>query len=455
MPRGKTKVGWAMGLFLLRWLWLGLSVWLAAGPPVGFEPSPPPPAACGPYLTGERPLRIGLGAGLKQAELTCDSPLELVADQTMYAIGAGEVVLVRLQEGKVRVTTGARELGVCSSGLGFRPTSAGARTRIACNTHRKREFPGRFEILPDSWAAPTAFALVNIVALEDYVPIVLASEMPASFGAEALEAQAILARTYTLAHVGRHAPQGFDLCADVHCQAYAGYRPGSPAPGQVQAAQATRGQLLVRDGALAEALYHSTCANPKDMPGLAQCGSLADDKAVEGLLANTTGAYCSESKRYRWEQSFTLSQAQTLIRANGPRLLGLSSRSSAALKLRDIRIAGRDPDGRARCLDITTDAGCYRIAGEDIRWLFGEGKPSIKGLASRLFVLTAQKDTKTGQPARFVFRGGGWGHGQGLCQWGAKGRAEVGQSAAQILAAYYPGTHVVSGRQAMQVSCAE
>jgi len=82
------------------------------------------------------------------------------------------------------------------------------------------------------------------------------------------------------------------------------------------------------------------------------------------------------------------------------------------------------------------------VRGDAIRWLFGIGRPGPGGLRSIAFDMHVERDA-SGQPTSFTFTGVGHGHGIGLCQWGARGRALAGQTAPQILAAYYPGTRLV------------
>jgi stage II sporulation protein D len=101
--------------------------------------------------------------------------------------------------------------------------------------------------------------------------------------------------------------------------------------------------------------------------------------------------------------------------------------------------------GRAEWLKVRTANGTYQVRGDSIRWLFGNGRPGPAGLRSTAFELSVKTDAG-GQPQAFVFRGKGHGHGIGLCQWGARGRAMAGQSAEEILAAYYLGTSVVDLR---------
>ena len=90
--------------------------------------------------------------------------------------------------------------------------------------------------------------------------------------------------------------------------------------------------------------------------------------------------------------------------------------------------------------EVRVGGRVYTLHHDEVRWLFGQGKPG-KGLPSTLFTLEIQFGREF-HPSRFVFRGAGWGHGLGLCQWGANGRAKAGQTAEQILKAYFPGAEI-------------
>jgi len=94
-----------------------------------------------------------------------------------------------------------------------------------------------------------------------------------------------------------------------------------------------------------------------------------------------------------------------------------------------IEVVARGVSGRARLLRVAGDHGRAEVSGElRIRRLLGN-------LPSSMFVVERAGDGA-------VLRGGGWGHGAGMCQWGAVGRAEAGQGYREILRAYYSGAEV-------------
>jgi stage II sporulation protein D len=276
---------------------------------------------------------------------------------------------------------------------------------------------------------------VELIPLESYLAGVVAAEMPSSFPLEAMKAQAIAARTYTLFHLGDHASQGADLCGEVHCQAFHGVP--SPDSKAYRAAQETAGEVLVYRGVLLDAQYSAACSGHtvaawdtrqgKLLPYL--CG--ASDRGEEG-------AYCAQGHNVNWTKRFTSAEAQHLISRNLKIVLG--DPTLAPGKLLSLRLAAR-AGNRVRWFEVKTTTGTYRVLGDSVRWLFGTGLPGPSGLRSTRFDLKVRAD-KRGRPQSYLFTGAGHGHAIGMCQWGARGRALAGQTAVEILEAYYPGAEV-------------
>ncbi|MFI5310224.1 MAG: hypothetical protein ACHQQ3_03255, partial [Gemmatimonadales bacterium] len=107
--------------------------------------------------------------------------------------------------------------------------------------------------------------------------------------------------------------------------------------------------------------------------------------------------------------------------------------------VRGVLVESRTPSGRVGRLAITTDAGRYELRGNDIRYVL---RPSGGEILNSTYFTVETEARRDGSLARLIVRGNGYGHGIGMCQWGAIGRARAGQTARTILAAYYPGTTV-------------
>ena len=233
------------------------------------------------------------------------------------------------------------------------------------------------------------------------------------------------------------------LCAEVHCQAYRG--DAARTPRSDEAVRATRGEALFRgtDRVLVDAVYSAMCGGHgedndqvwgnapspslRGRPDLAGGGArwdraLRDEGTLRAFLAATPDAWCrrptdARRDRFRWERRFG---AAELDAALAP--LGIGA-------VRRITVTARGVSGRARVLAVEGASGRAEVAGElRIRRLLGN-------LPSSMFVVDREGSVT-------VLHGGGWGHGAGMCQWGAVGRAEAGQGYREILRAYYAGAEV-------------
>ncbi len=306
-----------------------------------------------------------------------------------------------------------------------------------------RSYRGRLRVTLD---ASGRLAGVLEIGLEELLRGVVPSEIPASAPPAALAAQAVAARSNVLAQLGtRHLDQPWLLCDEVHCQAYRGERAETGATDE--AVRATRGEALFGSGGrpLVDGVYSAMCGGhgedddavwpvfptPElrgrlDLPDREAWGRFADlreESALRAFLATAPRAWCTRARaapagRYRWERRFGRAELARLTAS-----LGVGP-------VRELSVTSRGVSGRARVLRVEGLRGRTVVEGElTIRRLLGN-------LPSAMFVADREGDG-------FVLRGGGWGHGVGMCQWGAIGRAEAGQGYRQILAAYFAGAEVV------------
>jgi stage II sporulation protein D len=257
----------------------------------------------------------------------------------------------------------------------------------------------------------------------DYVLSCVGDEMPPDWPAAALEAQAIASRTYALASVGRHAQEGFDFCDLTHCQRYRGL---AGADARVAAAVARSGdRRLTWRGRPAETPWHAACGGWR-APNQVVFGGAARPYLQGGLDGPPKGKpWCEAAKVGAWRFEVAPDRLARACRAAG--LLG-----------------GHEPLGGLSVQDRT--AGGYatsvRLEGEFPRRLSGYALWMALGphfgwgdLKSPAFRITRDHEG-------YRFDGHGLGHGVGMCQWGARGQALAGRSAAEILTAYYPGTRL-------------
>jgi stage II sporulation protein D len=249
---------------------------------------------------------------------------------------------------------------------------------------------------------------VKDLRLEDYVAGVVSGEMPASFPAEALKAQAVAARSYALTRKieAQVAGRAFDIGTGVLHQVWA-ERPSAAARA---AADATAGEVLVSGRDPVEAYFHAACG------GRTESGVAALGRDLPYLAPVECGK-CGGAPGVAW--TLRLSAAE-LARA-----AGLAGKATAA------RVAARTATGRAEKVEVTASGRTAAVGAVDLRQRLGfERLPSL--------AFDVREDA-----GAFVLGGRGRGHGAGLCQWGAAALAREGASYREILARYYPGTDVV------------
>ncbi|WP_375765880.1 SpoIID/LytB domain-containing protein [Archangium gephyra] len=305
-----------------------------------------------------------------------------------------------------------------------------------------RSFRGTLQLSVDRHGT---LAVVNVVKLEELLKGLVPSEIYARAHPEALKAQAVTARGEVLAKVGiKHLADPYLLCSEQHCAVYRG-RTGEAASTSA-AVEATRGQgLFSSDGKLVDSVYSAMCGghtedndvvwggppNPSlrgrpdligPAEGLPTPGALAEYLSAELPAACRLSTFARAGK-YRWEKRFTVEQVNALT-------AHLEVGPVHALSLGE-----RGVSGRARTLTVAGERGVTQVRGElNIRRLFGM-------LNSSMALLEEERDAE-GHLTGWRFRGGGWGHGVGMCQTGAIGRAEAGQRYQDILRFYFNGAEV-------------
>jgi stage II sporulation protein D len=269
-----------------------------------------------------------------------------------------------------------------------------------------RLYRGQFARLDDG-------QIVNLVDLEAYLCSVVPGEMPSRWPPEALQTQAICARTYVLQ---RSDPRrSYDLVPSELDQVYKGMQGESPLA--TVAVTTTAGRVLRFGGAFARVAYSSCCGGRTEA---------AADVWGSGSIPYLNGVPCTScaaSPNFRWTVAVTLES-----------IAGSLSASLAQVgALQDLRIASRDASGRTRAFELVGASGSTTVGGSVFRRAVGP-----RTLRS-LLIASLQRSPDAQQ---FEITGGGLGHGVGLCQWGARGMALDGADAATILAHYFPGTSV-------------
>jgi stage II sporulation protein D len=296
-----------------------------------------------------------------------------------------------------------------------------------------RDYRGDLVLLRDR----KGITAINRVGTEEYLLGVVVAELGAKDprDLEALKAQSIVSRTYALRNLGRWEADGFDLHAGVGDQVYGGLGAES-ALGRL-AVDATRGQVITWQGQLIEAFFSSTCAGHTTRG--TDVFRAASGSYLRSIADAPPGgpAYCSISPRYAWRETWTGDVLRGTLRHT---LQAAAPVTQAEIDgLRDVRVASRNPDGRVATLAVVLRRRQVDVQGPLIRQVLRPQGGEL--LRSTMFRVTTTE--RGGRVSGMVIDGNGSGHGVGMCQWGAIGRARAGQSAEAILAAYYAGTAIV------------
>ena len=363
------------------------------------------------------------------------------------------------------------------------PTFLLKNVRIGIGFHWDRledqEFEGTLEIRDNADGTQTA---INRLDVEDYLSSVITSEMSATSSLELLKAHAVISRSWVLRpiispstgtdkpdlsdpdrHViwyERDAHEGFDVCADDHCQRYEGItrRDEHPeAAANVQKAiDATRGQVLMYDGKVCDARFYKSCGGATELFENAwanehydyleavrdEIGTPLPDLTIEEnaqeFIRTAPPAYCNTTDErilsqvlnnydqetkdfYRWTVQYSKEELSEIIRERSGIDFG---------DILDLVPIKRGPSARLYEMQIVGSKRTMVIGKElEIRkWL------SKSHLYSSAFVVDRNEN------GDFILTGAGWGHGVGLCQIGAAVMAAKGYTYEQILAHYFPGS---------------
>jgi len=390
----------------------------AAQPPAGA----PTPKRIDELITSEPLIRVGIEVGTPLAVIMSTSGLRVrdgASGEELVSAGE-EIVRFEPSAGGASLVEPAGRVDQALPSFIVEPLDPGADVVIAGKTYR-----GAAEVVADR---SRGLIVINRLGLEDYllgvVPAEIGRRAPEEFAA--VRAQAVAARTYTISHLGRRDSLGFDLFATVEDQVYGGLE--VERRDVERAINETRGEILTFDGQVVSAFYHSTCggrtATREEVWGEPDLPYLRSVRDVGG-----GEDYCAISPRYRWRESWTADEMNGYVRAELASRLGVSP--SSVGRISGIRVLSRTEGDRVDQLEVEASGGRYVLRKNEIRWVLQPAEGRILG--STDFVVR-QGRLEDGE---IVVEGRGFGHGIGMCQWGAIGRARAGQDYREILAAYY------------------
>lgn len=272
-----------------------------------------------------------------------------------------------------------------------------------------KKFRGRIRITVDGGSK---LDCINVVDLEEYLKSVVGGEISAGWPAEALKAQAIAARTYAYYHLLRNHDKSAHLNNPL-AQNYQGVeQEDSRTTGAVEE---TRGAVLNYRGYLFPSFFHSTCGGGTEFP---QNVWPLHFRLPEIVPCD----YCKASPYFRWQVSLSLQEMEQKFKEAGISVEGkLASLYPSRISKNRVSVTE---------VMLVTDRGEKAVRVNDFRRALGYN-----------FIRSARFKVNT-EEERAVFTGWGWGHGVGMCQWGARELALQQHSCRDILRYYYPGCTV-------------
>lgn len=414
---------------------LGAIACSAAAAPRGTAAVPARRGEPGPHAVSgrdasSRTVRIALAQRQAQVRLSSDGPWRIYA-----ASGQVEVALTNPRETWVLERDGGRvsarrddstPVSHRDSPLIVRPSTPDG--TIAFNGRRWR---GELRIT----ATDEGLLVVNHVMMDDYVKGVVPLEIGTRAAADvaAVEAQAVAARSYAVMHLAGPG-RAYDMVATVNDQVYGGATAESAVGNQ--AVEGTTGLVLLYDGRPVNAPYHAACGgSTAEPPDVWRTSGEPYLRRVSDQIPGTSRFYCEAAPRHRWTRTFGEEELRGAVSRYLRKLPGGGAAGGA---VRDVRVETVTPAGRVATLAVETEGRTLHLRGNEMRDLLRT--PSGELLYSTYFSVDAARGRDGVR--QLTLHGGGYGHGIGMCQSGAIGRARAGQDFRTILQTYYPGTTV-------------
>ncbi|MFH1407126.1 MAG: SpoIID/LytB domain-containing protein [Candidatus Omnitrophota bacterium] len=329
-----------------------------------------------------------------------------------YDVFSGNNILIKTANNLRRAYVNAISDGIKIANISYKFPTIIIRPQKDGNIYvNNRRFKGELII---SKTGNEKLLAVNKLSIEDYLRGVLYHEISHRWPMEAIKAQAIAARTYALYVAKNNKAKPYDLTCDIYSQMYGGAT--SERRKLNRAIDQTSGLVLKYKNELLPAFYHSTCG-----------GHTEDASQLWNVnitpLKGVPCEYCKGSRHYNWHAEISLWDLRKKLSDYGIKLGTIIS----------IQVKEKNVSGRVTKLTITTDSGVTEVATKDFR------------LAVDPKVIRSTNFDINVRDGKAAIKGLGWGHGVGLCQWGALAMAKQGKTAQEILQYYYPGAEIANG----------
>ena len=379
-------------------------------PPNGVAEIEPPaePANIAYYLPHDihiiKTVRVALLDDVQEAKLSFNSPIIVQTIETDDPIGSFHM------KGKNRVipTRTGFQLGKEQFKI-YGALIRSAENEFTLNDIRYR---GDLVIIREK---DMTLLFINYVNLEDYLRGVLPKEVSPQWGLEALKAQAVVSRTYAVFSELSNIIADYSMEKTVASQLYGGMSIEHDATDK--AVTDTQGEVLTYRGTIFPGYFHANCGGHTTRPDTVW------HVKPHPLLHGVSCPYCKDTKHYQWSWGVSSDIIKKELIASG----------QSIGTIYNIRAKEKDDSGRITCFEIRSSKGTIDMKGNVFRLALDPEK-----LRSTKIENISKDDTS------FIFVGQGWGHGVGLCQWGAKVMADRGMKYEEILRHYFPEAECIN-----------
>ncbi len=392
---------------------------------------------------GDQPVRIALSTSDGSAKVGGTGIWRIYSRNSANLVisgKAGETMRIESRGGQLVAIRGSGDAASRNRG----PFLVRSVTPGAYVTYEGKPYRGELLIT----SGDNGLLVVNRLGVESYLRGVVPLEIGDRKAGEeaAVEAQAVAARSYTYIHMQDAGNRGFDLYGTVQDQVYGGV--SAEKPMSDAAVESTRDMVVRYAGKIINTPYSSTCGG--ETAAVSEVWWRQPDQPylqpVSDRIPGTNSFYCDPSPRFKWTTTFNGDQLRatlekylgTVTSASEPSVSASATRHLSLGEITGFRVDGRTASNRARSVSIQTGRGNYVVRGNDVRFVLRSPGGSL--LPSTYF--TAQVTSDRDGISQLVITGNGNGHGIGMCQWGAIGRARAGQDFKTILTTYFPGTTV-------------
>ena len=294
-----------------------------------------------------------------------------------------------------------------------------------------RTYPGAIWLHPhyENKRVEKCIDAVNHVKLETYLPGVLESELFGNWHATTFAAQSIAARSYAITSLAQSRDRHYDLESTTTSQVYAGQASNRRA---ITAVRQTRGQVLTYNKQVVRAYYSSCCG------GTGQDAAVAfpSGPRIVSLQGRQHGSWCKASKYFRWGP---IHRDKTTLATRFTDWGQQNNNPIARLRsLRNIVITARNSAGRPAAFTVIDARGRkFNMTAEQLRFAANHDGLDLPLVSAKKNLRSSHVQVKVIGRSLVFYDGRGFGHGVGMCQYGAQGLAQKGYNAAMILNFFY------------------